>query len=134
MDIYAQNILDRYKKPYHKDKKFVATVSHTEANHSCGDIVGASIQIDHERIKEYGFQGHGCAICVASADILGDIITNMSVDAVLDMAKEEIYEALGIDISLRRSKCALLALLAVQNAILEHNKKPLRQWTYYHLS
>ncbi len=41
MDIYAQNILDRYKKPFYKDK-FIegdGLITHKEANHSCGDVL-----------------------------------------------------------------------------------------------
>ncbi|QQR84257.1 iron-sulfur cluster assembly scaffold protein [Candidatus Peregrinibacteria bacterium] len=133
MDIYAQTILDRYKEPYYKDKKLDATVSHSELNRSCGDEAHVSLRLDGDKIAEYTFAGAGCAISQAAADLLGDVIIDLSVDEVLNLTKETIYEVLGIEISLRRSKCALLALLAVQNALLKHRGGELRNWTWYHL-
>jgi len=119
MDLYAQNILDRYKKPFHLDKKIKAQLHHREANHSCGDSVEVKIQLDCNKITGYSFSGNGCAISMAAADMLGDLIEGMTKEEVLKLTKENIYEMLGIEISLRRSKCALLALLAVQNALLQ---------------
>ncbi len=129
MDIYAQNILDRYKKPFHKDKKLDAAIHHKEANHSCGDIVEVDLKMENDKVTRYSFSGNGCAISMASADMLGDLIEGMTKEKVLNLTKEEIYEMLGIEISLRRSKCALLALLALQNALLSEA----RSWSDYHL-
>jgi len=119
LNIYAQNILDRYKKPYHLSKKIDAQIIHREANHSCGDSVEVSIQMDGNKLTDYSFSGTGCAISMAAADMLGDLIMNMKREEALKLTKEDIYEMLGIEISLRRSKCALLSLLAVQNGLLD---------------
>lgn len=129
MDIYAQNILDRYKKPFHKDKKIDASIHHKEANHSCGDVIEVGVQMENDKIAGYSFSGNGCAISMASADMLGDLIEGMATEEVLKLKKEEIYDMLGIEISVRRSKCALLSLLAIQNSLLEEP----RSWPHYHL-
>ena len=42
-------------------------------------------------------------------------------------------EILGIPISLRRSKCALLPLLALQNGILIRLGKEKKEWTNYNI-
>lgn len=120
MDIYAQNILDRYKKPFHLNKKINAQIQHREANHSCGDSVEVKIQLNGNKVAGYSFSGQGCAISMASADMLGDLIVDMEKEKILKLAKEDIYEMLGIEISLRRSKCALLGLFAVQKALLDN--------------
>ena len=122
MDIYAQNILDRYKKPFYKDRKINATVQHKEANHSCGDVVEVGLEIQDSKVIDYTFSGNGCAISQASADMLGDLIEGMTRKEVTSLTKEEVYEMLGIEISVRRSKCALLSLLAVQNGLSEKVK------------
>lgn len=129
MDIYAQNILDRYKKPFHKDKVIEFNIKHKEANHSCGDVVEIQLKTENDQIKKYAFSGNGCAISMASADMLGDLIEEMSTKEVTDLTKENIYEMLGIEISVRRSKCALLSLLTLQNALLKES----RSWSDYHL-
>lgn len=133
MNIYAQNILDRYKEPFYKEKAFVADLVHEEANHSCGDKVEVKLKTDGDKAAEYSFSGVGCAISQAAADILGDLIEDQPLDDVLAIDKDQLFEVLGIEISLRRSKCALLGLLAVQNGILIHQQKPIRNWTDFHL-
>lgn len=125
MDIYAQNILDRYKKPFHKDKKLDTKLHCKEANHSCGDIVEVDLKIEDDKVTDYSFSGAGCAISMASADMLGDLAEGMSKEEILKLTKEDIYEMLGIEISVRRSKCALLPLLALQNTLGEEK----RSWT-----
>ncbi|MBN2306538.1 iron-sulfur cluster assembly scaffold protein [Candidatus Peregrinibacteria bacterium] len=130
MDIYAQNILDRYKNPLHKDKKLDATASRKEANHSCGDSIEINLKIEGDKAIGYSFAGAGCAISMASADMLGDLIHDMTTDEILALKKEDIYEMLGIEISLRRSKCALLSLITIQNALIEKQEK-LKSWTDY---
>lgn len=129
MDLYAQNILDRYKNPFHKDKKLDASIHHKEANHSCGDVVEVDLKMEDDKVTDYSFSGNGCAISMASADMLGDLIEGMTKEEVLKLTKEEIYEMLGIEISIRRSKCALLALLALQNSLLSEP----RSWSDYHI-
>lgn len=133
MDIYAQNILDRYKKPFHKDKKIDARIHHKEANHSCGDVVEVAMSLEGGKLVGYSFSGNGCAISMAAADMLGDLLEGMKVQEVIDLTKEEVYEMLGIEISVRRSKCALLGLLAIQNGLLKELGKGAKSWSDYHL-
>lgn len=133
MDIYAQNILDRYKEPFYKGKKIAATVWHDEANHSCGDIVTVELELKEGKVANYSFIGNGCAISMASADMLGDVIDGLNTEEVLTLSKKELYEVLGIEISVRRSKCALLPLLAIQNGLLKHEGKEKRTWGEYHI-
>jgi len=151
MDLYAQNILDRYKEPYYKDKPVKANAINEEVNHSCGDKIEVKLEILNSKskvgsvalsganitgcsgsrqslepanleskIETYSFSGVGCAISQASADILGDLIIGKTLEEVLALTKDELFEALGIEISLRRSKCALLGLITVKNAILKY--------------
>lgn len=133
MDLYAQNILDRYKTPFYKDKKIAPTHERIEANHTCGDTVDIKLSVAKSKVQDYSFAGAGCAISMASADILGDLVKDLSEDEVLAITKEDLYKALGIEISIRRSKCALLPLLAIQNALKEARKEPRLAWTDYHI-
>jgi nitrogen fixation protein NifU and related proteins len=131
MDLYAQNILDRFKHPFHKDKSVKIALSNKEANYSCGDSVEVKLEMSGDKLKQYSFSGAGCAISQASADILGDLVEGKTLDQILAMTKGELFEALGIEISLRRSQCALLGLLTLQNAILKSRNEPMRDWNYF---
>ena len=122
MDIYAQNILDRYKEPFYKDKDIKANARAKETNHSCGDKLTIKLEIRKSKIENYSFTGVGCAISQASADILGDLVIGHTIDDILNMGEKELLEALGIDISERRMKCALLGLVVIQKAIKQVTK------------
>lgn len=124
MNIYAQNILDRYKEPFYKDKSFKSDIQGGLVNHSCGDRLEVKLELtadgqggENYRIKAYTFTGVGCAISQAAADILGDLIVGQTINEVATMAKDDLLEALGIEISERRMKCALLGFTAIQEAI-----------------
>jgi len=123
MDIYAQNILDRYKSPFYKDKKVKADIQGKQVNHSCGDKVEIQIELASDKIKAYAFTGVGCAISQAAVDILGDLIVDEAMSSVKTMPKDDLLEALGIKISERRMKCALLGLNAVQDALKKNVKQ-----------
>lgn len=131
MDLYAQNILDRYKEPFYKDKFTEGDIHHKEANHSCGDVVEINLKLTDGKVTDYSFTGNGCAISMASADIMGDMIEEMTEEEILKLNFKDIEEVLGIPISLRRSKCALLSLLTLQNGLLIKGGKDKKEWTDY---
>ncbi len=133
MDLYAQNILDRYKSPLHKDKFSEGDAQRKEANHSCGDAVEISLRLKDGRIGAYSFSGQGCAISMAAADLLGDLLEGITGDEALALDFKDIQELLGIPIGLRRSKCALLPLLAVQNGILTKEGGKAKEWAEYRI-
>lgn len=58
-----------------------ASISHTGVNPSCGDELVFYLKInDQGIIEEASYQGHGCAISQASADMMSDCIIDKSAD------------------------------------------------------
>lgn len=129
MDIYAQNIMDHYKSPRNKGNIADPTTSHREANYSCGDIIEVDILLQDKIIKDVKFLGEGCAISQASASLLSEKILGKKKEDILLLGFDDMVKILGVQITQRRVKCALLGLLAVQNALLSLEGKGLRGWT-----
>ena len=74
-ELYKEIILDHAKNPRNKGK--FAGFSHDAKAHNplCGDKVHIFIKLDKDKnIKELSFEGEGCAISLASASILTDIL------------------------------------------------------------
>ncbi len=128
MDLYAENILDHYRHPRHKETLEGADVSHEEINVSCGDKVTVSLKLTDGTIADIGWQGEGCAISQAGISILTDELIGLSVDEVMKMKKQTVYELLGVPIGPRRFKCALLCLHAVKNAIHKLRDEAPQSW------
>ena len=110
-DFYKENILDHYRHPRNTGILEEPTHSHEEHNPLCGDIIRIDLHVNDENIiDQIAFKGRGCAISQASASMLTEMIEGKTLDEAKQIGKEEILEALGIDIGPARLKCALLSL------------------------
>lgn len=129
MNIYAQHILNHYRHPRNSGRLSDPSITHQEANYSCGDIVTVDLKIEKNRLSDIRFRAEGCAISQAAISILSDFMKGKTFKKISSLTKKDIIKLLGIEISFRREKCALLGLLAIQNAILLWQKKPLKKFS-----
>ena len=125
---YNEILTEHNKYPSHKHPMIQPRYSHEGVNPSCGDDLILNLNVDEKGIITDGsFEGSGCAISQASADIMFDLIIGKSVteakelsDIFSRMIKETITEeelerleeaGALIDISHMpaRVKCAMLA-------------------------
>ena len=110
-DFYRENILDHYRNPRNAGKLEDATHSHEEDNPLCGDVIRIDLHVNNEDvIDRVAFSGKGCAISQASASMLTEMIEGKTLDEAKKINKDDILEALGIEIGPVRMKCALLSL------------------------
>lgn len=87
-------------------------------NPSCGDALMMYISFGEDgSIDAAAFDGEGCAISQAAADMLSEKAVGMTRDEVLGLRSEDIYDLLGVSVGPSREKCALLALNALQSAM-----------------
>jgi nitrogen fixation NifU-like protein len=63
------------------------------------------------------FDGHGCAISQASADLLAESIVGKTLDEVKKLTKQDILDMLGIELGPVRLKCALLSLKVLKAGV-----------------
>jgi nitrogen fixation protein NifU and related proteins len=89
-DLYQQVILEHYKKPRHRGKTDPVHRQQRGHNPSCGDTIELTIQLNeaHDQIQAVKFEGEGCAIAMASADLMADALTGRQVDEALEMVQQ----------------------------------------------
>ncbi len=123
MDIFAQNILEHSRCPHHQNKIDRIDASFEASNPSCGDEVNLRLQLDDKRKSVIGVQwkGEGCAISQAGMSLLSDWLIGKSVSQINTISSHIMHELLGVEISPRRIKCALLGLYAAKNALSNSN-------------
>jgi nitrogen fixation NifU-like protein len=81
LDLYRELILDHARRPRHFGRLDNATHMAEGINPLCGDKLRVYLHIDDdERIDAITFEGSGCAISVASASLLTDTLTGLSVE------------------------------------------------------
>ena len=73
--LYQQTILERSRKPRYLGVANPVDLSGNLSNPFCGDSVEVTISLTHSNIiQDLKFQGTGCALCMASADLMAEII------------------------------------------------------------
>lgn len=92
-DLYQEIILDHGKNPRNLGKFENFNKDAKGHNPLCGDKVHVYLKVDeNKKISDIKFEGHGCAISMASASIMTDLIKGKSDNE----AKEIIDDFLGM--------------------------------------
>ncbi|MCJ7724242.1 MAG: SUF system NifU family Fe-S cluster assembly protein [Anaerolineales bacterium] len=117
-DLYREQIIERYKNPQYRGRLNPHDIAFEDDNPVCGDHIGITIRIDENgQVAEAAFDGHGCAISQASADLLIESIHGKTLDEVKALTKHDVLELLGIELGPVRLKCALLPLKALKAGV-----------------
>lgn len=103
-----------------------ATVSYTESNRICWDTITVFLVIEEMKIKKWLFFGDVSLITKACSGLFWDMVEGVDVYAVMQWTQKTVIDMTGIEVSPRRKRAQVLALLATKNALhiyLWHDKK-----------
>lgn len=78
-DLYGEILLDHYRLPRHKGRLEHPTVSVEGVNTSCGDELTLDLEFEGDVLRRVSFQGKGCAISMASASMLTEVLEGKSI-------------------------------------------------------
>ncbi|RZU62053.1 Fe-S cluster assembly sulfur transfer protein SufU [Zhihengliuella halotolerans] len=140
--LYQQIILDHAKRRVGDGLQEPATEggrsgeSH-QHNPICGDQIRLRVELDGRRIATVSWEGNGCSISMASASVLTELAEGLEQDELLELidvfrelmrsrgsieADEEVLgdaaAFAGVAKFPARVKCAMLAWVAAENALL----------------
>ena len=117
-DLYREVIIDRYKNPIYRGALDPHDISFEDDNPLCGDHIQIDLRVDDQgSITEAAFNGQGCAISQASADLLLESVIGKSIDEVRSFTKEDLLDLLGLELGPVRLKCALLSLKVLKAGV-----------------
>jgi nitrogen fixation protein NifU and related proteins len=117
-DMYRELIIDHYKNPQYRGSLDPHDISFEDDNPLCGDHIRIDLRVDKDgRVIGSAFDGHGCAISQASADLLLESIQGKTLDEVKQLTKENLLEMLGMELGPVRLKCALLSLKVLKAGV-----------------
>ncbi len=138
--LYNEQFMDHVTHPDYKYPLDDATHEHDGVNPSCGDELRLYVRLgDDGRIEECAYTGHGCAVSMASADMMSDLMVGKTPEEALrlcalfkgmvtgaekdnDLLEDELDEAALLkDVSHMpaRVKCAELAWRTLQEMLQE---------------
>ena len=117
-DLYRELIVDRYKNPLFRGNLEPHDIAFEDDNPLCGDHIRIELRVNNEeKVSEVAFDGHGCAISQASADLLCESILGKSIEEVKQLTKQDVLDLLGIELGPVRLKCALLSLKVLKAGV-----------------
>lgn len=117
-DLYREVIIEHYKNPSYRGHLDPHDIQFADNNPLCGDHIEITLQTaDDETVKDARFDGHGCAISQASADLLVESIIGKPLEEVKQLDKQYILDMLGIELGPVRLKCALLSLKVLKAGV-----------------
>ena len=73
-DLYQEVILDHGRKPRYAQPLAAFDATAKGDNPMCGDRVQVWVKLDADKIERVGFEARGCAISVASADLMAETV------------------------------------------------------------
>jgi len=132
-DLYQDVILDRGRTPRRGQRLAVFDADAKGDNPMCGDRVHVFARHDDGRIAELGFVARGCAVSVASADLMAEAVIGLSdADAIAlgerfavmarqgetdDPTLATLRPLSGVSAYTSRIKCATLPWAALRAAL-----------------
>lgn len=136
--LYQEVILDHYKRPQNKALLDNPSVQVKHVNTSCGDEITLNLHSDGAKVTSVSWDGVGCSISQASASVMSDLMKDRAIDDALSLIEEfqSMLQSKGTDRGDEgrledgvafagvakfpaRVKCALLAWMALKDAIVQ---------------
>lgn len=143
--LYNAAFMDHVAHPDYKYDMGTCTCEHDGINPSCGDELHLKVRLgDDGKIAEAAYTGHGCAVSMASADMMSDLMVGKTPeeaiklcdlfkdmvtgketdDAKLDADLDEAAMLKDVSHMPARVKCAELAWRTLSEMLKDTEKKP----------
>lgn len=115
--LYGDVILDRFKHPRYAGELDAPDASHEDVNPLCGDRIRLDLRLDAGTIETVRHRGDACAIALASADVLSEMVEGRSVREALRVDRETLLTALRAEVRRSRLRCVSLPLDVLRAAL-----------------
>jgi nitrogen fixation NifU-like protein len=122
--IYSNVLLDHFRNPRNYGSLPSADITCEEFNPLCGDRIRIELGISENRIAAARFVGDGCAICIAAASMLTELVLGADIDqgeVVSGVETQDLasllLSSLKSDIKPSRMRCAMLPLEALRRCV-----------------
>jgi nitrogen fixation protein NifU and related proteins len=114
---YSQVILEHYRHPRNQGAMEGASMSEEGVNPLCGDRVRIQLKLEGDTVLDARFTANACAICVASASVLTDLVQGAPLDEVETLNIDDLIRTLDARLPKTRIACVSLPLTVMHAAV-----------------
>ena len=113
-------ILNKYEFPNYKKRLNDFNAYSKNFSDVCSDFIEVFLKIEKDKILDIGYDGKLCTISQGVIEMIIDSIINKSVDEVKKFSLDDIKALIGEEILKIRTKCCLIGIETIKNAIIEY--------------
>lgn len=135
-DLYQDLVMEHKRAPRHFGAIAAPTHEAQGRNPQCGDEVRVQVRLEGDHVRDIGFTGQGCAICIASTSMMTEAVLGAEVEAARALQQRfravltgqaqpeetslgKLESLAGVRAYPSRIKCALLGWHALMHALQE---------------
>jgi nitrogen fixation protein NifU and related proteins len=122
--LYSDTLLDHFRHPRNYGDLPAADISYESFNPLCGDRIRIELKLNDTIVQDARFKGDGCAISIAAASLLTELILGADIEEVSAISDDQLISALESDIKPTRLQCALLPLGALRAGLKQYPVNP----------
>lgn len=115
--LYSAVLLDHFRRPRNYGSLAEPDISNEQFNPLCGDRIRIELKMEESVVSEVRFKGDGCAISMAAASLLTELVAGKDIAQLGHISDEQMVAALESDIKPARLQCALLPLQALREGL-----------------
>ena len=119
-ELYSDILLDHFRHPRNYGSLVEPDISNEQFNPLCGDRIRIELKLQQSKIYEVRFKGDACAICIAAASLLTELVLEKDLAQLANIPDERLISALESDIKPARLQCALLPLQALREGLKDY--------------
>lgn len=120
--LYSETLLDHFRHPRNYGDLPAADISYESFNPLCGDRIRILVKLNDRVVQDAHFKGDGCAISVAAASLLTEMIRGAHLEDLSSLPDDLLISALESDIQPARLQCALLPLEALRAGMKDYRR------------
>ena len=115
--LYSPVIRERFRHPRFFGELDTPNAVFEDVNPLCGDRVRIELRLADGSVADARFKGDSCAICMASADLLVEMVRGRAFSEALALAPDDLLTRLEAKIRPSRLRCVTLPLQVLKGAL-----------------
>jgi nitrogen fixation NifU-like protein len=117
MPLYSPTVIERFRRPRFRGTVPGATAVAEGFNPLCGDRIRVEIDVHDGRIRTCRHRGDACALCLAAADMLAELVQGHTCEEARAVSVDDICGRLAADVAPSRLACVGLPVTTLAEAI-----------------
>lgn len=117
MRLFTPEVLDHWRHPRNFRRLAAPDAAHEAVSAVCGDRIRLELRLEAGRVVEAAFRGDGCALAIASASMLTELLPDRPVSDAAALPDELLLSRFDVALPADRRVCVLLPLVALRAAL-----------------